>query len=106
MAVVNCRLLARRAGKFDMPLLDPKVAIADALCKASPTEQSGKTFKRKCSANIIICISEHLYMGLAVVTIVVQMLELIAKTREGFTEHLYEEMLEDYFDNFQHYAEL
>nr|CAH7721049.1 unnamed protein product [Callosobruchus chinensis] len=42
MAVVNCRLLARRAEKFDMPLLDTKVAIADALCKARQSAQLNK----------------------------------------------------------------
>nr|CAH7765504.1 unnamed protein product [Callosobruchus chinensis] len=42
MAVVNCRLLDRRAGKFDMPLLDTKVAIADALCKARQSAELNK----------------------------------------------------------------
>ena len=34
VVVVNSWLLARRAQKFDMPLLDTKLAITDALCRA------------------------------------------------------------------------
>nr|CAI5860149.1 unnamed protein product [Callosobruchus analis] len=42
MAVVNSWLLATRTGKFDMTLLDIKVAIADALCRSGPSPKLNK----------------------------------------------------------------
>ncbi|KAG5873608.1 hypothetical protein JTB14_007382 [Gonioctena quinquepunctata] len=48
MMVVNCWLLARRAKKFDMPLLDTKLAIADAFCKAGIPARKNKVGRFEC----------------------------------------------------------
>lgn len=42
LVAVNSWLLGRRAGKCDMPLLDTKLAIADALCKAGQSAKLNK----------------------------------------------------------------
>nr|CAH7744540.1 unnamed protein product [Callosobruchus chinensis] len=51
MVVVNSWLLARRAEKFDMPLLDTKLAIADSLCKAGQLAKLNKV-GRPSNANL------------------------------------------------------
>nr|CAI5841813.1 unnamed protein product [Callosobruchus analis] len=51
MVMVNSWLLARRAGRFDMPLLDTKLAIAYALCKIGQLARLNKV-GRPSNANL------------------------------------------------------
>nr|CAI5845525.1 unnamed protein product [Callosobruchus analis] len=51
MVVLNSWLLSRRAGRFDMPLLDTILAIADALCKTGQLARLNK-LGRPSNANL------------------------------------------------------